>query len=149
MGLDRIFAENLRELAAGDKKCFQVLPPDSKCIKIKIADAARLSHIEIAGGNVQLSNCPVEGDYYVLNLASSARFSQFVLSDSYLESCEKKTYIIGKRKVEEGEGEFEDRVEVSSDTTDVSSANSPTFTGERIATIIKAFMPGLIICPKD
>ncbi len=149
MGLDRIFAESVRELAEGEKKCFQVIPPDMKCIKIAVSHADRLSHIEIGGGRIDIASCPREGDNVVINLIVNARFSQFVLADSYLETCEKKKYIIGKRKTEDGNGEFEDRIEVDIATDDVSSKNSDTFTGEKLATYVKAMMPTPTLCPKD
>jgi hypothetical protein len=149
MGLDRIFAESVRELPEGEKKCFQVIPPDTKCIKMPADHAARLSHVELGMGRIDIANCPREDDKVVINITVNARFSQFVLADSYLETCERKKYIIGKRKTEDGNGEFEDRIEVDISTEDVSSKNTDNFTGEKFATYVKAMMPSLTLCMKD
>jgi hypothetical protein len=149
MGLDRVFSESARELAEGDKKCFQVIPPDTKCLKIPEADASRLSHLEIGMGRIEIATCPRENGYVVINISVNARFAQFVLADDYLATCEKKKYILGKKKTEDGEGEFEDRVEVDVATEDVTSKDSETFKGEKFVTYVKAMMPALTICPKN
>ena len=149
MGLDRIFSESTRELPEGERKCFMVIPPDSKAIKIKQNDAHRISHIELAGKLVYLADSPIEDNYVVLNLGTGARFTQFVLSETYIEACEKVKYIVGKKKTEDGSGEFEDRAQVDISVVDATSLDSETFKGEKFVTYIKAVLPEVVLVSKD
>ncbi len=149
MGIDRVFSESPRELIDGEKKCFLVIPPDSKCIKLRVEDCTRFSHIELGAARVDLGSCPQEDGFLVVNLPSNARFSQFVLNDEYLSGCSKKKFIVGKKKTEDGSSEFEDRIEVDVSVTDVSSLDGETFRGESFLTYNIAMMPQIIITPKN
>jgi hypothetical protein len=148
MSLERIFSETGRELAEGDAKCFHVIPAETKAIKFATSDASKISHIEVGGGRINIDTCPVEGEFIVVNLTVNAKFFYIVLSDTYLSTCDKKKYIIGKKKSSDGQSEFDDRVEVDIAETDITVKNDDTFIGSEFKAIISAILPGIRFVPK-
>jgi hypothetical protein len=149
MGLERVFAESGRDLPEGEKKCFLVIPPDSKALKFAVADVDRLEAVELGqAGRVVIADATRDDEYVYIPLGTSARFAHIVLSDSYLSSCPRTKYIVGVKKTEDGTGEVETTVEVDPVVEDVTAKNDETFVGKTLRVVVNAKLPTVRIEPK-